>query len=334
MSATSQRRWTTATVIAAVDAADGVRKIVLEYRDPIRDPIEGSHLDVDVHIEGRTEVRSYSIVERDKANPRRLALGVHRALNSRGGSRYMHTLTAGMTLRTTQPLNSFPFRRTAGPVRFLAGGIGVTAVMSMAAAARARPAAPGSDYHLTYVGRAPSVMAFHDELAELHGEALTVHHSDTDGLFDVPTFVAGCPRESMLYLCGPIGLLDAVRTAWVGDGRALRDLRFETFGTTGNFPTESFTVTVPAQGLEVVVREDQSILEALEAAGAEMMFNCRKGECGLCQVDVRGVRGHIDHRDVFFSDQQHANGAKLCTCVTRIARATGAEAPAVTLHLP
>lgn len=334
MSATSQRRWVTATVVATVDAAEGVRKIVLEYPAPVREPIEGSHLDVDVHIEGRTEVRSYSIVEQDKTNPRRLILGVHRAANSRGGSRYMHILAAGMTLRTTQPLNSFPFRRTAGPVRFLAGGIGVTAVMSMAAAARARPPAPGSDYQFTYVGRSPSVMAFRDELADLHGDALTVHHSDTDGLFDVPAFVAACPRDSVLYVCGPIGLLDTVRSAWVNDGRALRDLRFETFGTTGKFPTAPFTVAVPAHGLEVVVREDQSILEALEAAGAEMMFDCRKGECGLCQVDVCSVRGQIDHRDVFFSDQQHMGGTRLCTCVTRIAPAADGEAPAVTLSLP
>src|SRR5690606_35207626 len=189
-------------------------------------------------------------------------------------------------------------------------------------------------YHFTYVGRSPEVMPFRDQLTQLHGEALTLHYSGTQGLFDVAGFVSDCPRDSVLYLCGPLGLLEAVRSAWAEDGRDLRDLRFETFGTTGRYPTGAFTVNVPEQGLKVLVRPDQSILEALEAAGAEMMFDCRKGECGLCQVDICSVRGRVDHRDVFFSDSQHVDGKRLCTCVTRIAAGDDGDKPSVTLSLP
>lgn len=333
MSATIQKQWTSATVLAISAAADGIARIELEYGRAIREPIEGSHLDVDVHIDGRTEVRSYSIVEQDPLDPRVLVLGVQLAPHSRGGSQYMHALRPGMKLRTTQPLNSFPYRTTAGSVRFLAGGIGVTAVMSMAAAARSHHAA-GGDYHFTYVGRSPSVMPFRDQLEKLHGSALSMHYSDMEGLFDVPAYIASCPRGCTLYMCGPLGLLEAVRTAWVADNRALRNLRFETFGTTGKYASVPFHVSVPDQGLEVLVRPDQSILEALEAAGAEMMFDCRKGECGLCQVDICEVRGLVDHRDVFFSDQQHNSGKRLCTCVTRIADEADGTVPSVTLSLP
>ena len=64
---------------------------------------------------------------------------------------------------------------------------------------------------------------------------------------------------------------------------------------------------------------NQSMLEALEAAGADLMYDCRKGECGLCEVRVAGLDGDIDHRDVFLSNRQHREGKRLCTCVSRIA---------------
>lgn len=60
------------------------------------------------------------------------------------------------------------------------------------------------------------------------------------------------------------------------------------------------------------------MLEALEAAGADMMFDCRKGECGLCEVDVLELTGDIDHRDVFYSERQQEASAKMCCCVSRV----------------
>ena len=60
------------------------------------------------------------------------------------------------------------------------------------------------------------------------------------------------------------------------------------------------------------------MLEALEACGADMMYDCRRGECGLCQVKVLDVQGAIDHRDVFLSDAQHEKNDRLQCCVSRI----------------
>ena len=61
------------------------------------------------------------------------------------------------------------------------------------------------------------------------------------------------------------------------------------------------------------------MLDALEAAGIEMIFDCRRGECGLCALDILEVDGIVDHRDVFFSDEEKAANRKLCTCVSRVA---------------
>jgi ferredoxin-NADP reductase len=328
---TAQKLWRTAEVLAVADAAEAVRRITLKMPSPVREPLEGAHLDVAVQVDGRTETRSYSVVSGD-TDPCVLHLGVQLAPASRGGSRYMHALRAGTTLRVTQPLNNFAFRRSRGPLRFLAGGIGVTALVSMAASAARSPAHP--DYTFTYVARRKSVMPFLNELTASHGEVLTLHTDEEHGRFNVAGFVADCPSETNLYVCGPIGMLEAVRAAWTADGRPDRLLRFETFGTAGKYPATPFMVHVPAEGLSVEVGRGQSILEALEGAGADVMFDCRKGECGLCQVDICEVRGVVDHRDVFFSDRQHQSCQRLCTCVTRIAATDDQPAPAVTLSLP
>ena len=65
--------------------------------------------------------------------------------------------------------------------------------------------------------------------------------------------------------------------------------------------------------------QNQTMLEALEAAGVEMIYDCRRGECGLCALDILEVDGIVDHRDVFFSDEEKAANGKLCTCVSRVA---------------
>ena len=75
---------------------------------------------------------------------------------------------------------------------------------------------------------------------------------------------------------------------------------------------------IPRLGLETTVSGDVSMLEALEACGADMMYDCRRGECGLCQVKVLDVQGVIDHRDVFLSDDQHQKNDRLQCCVSRI----------------
>src|SRR3712207_9518039 len=74
---------------------------------------------------------------------------------------------------------------------------------------------------------------------------------------------------------------------------------YTTLFRSGRFAPEAFTVRIPRLGLETLVPHDVSMLEALEACGADMMFDCRRGECGLCEVKVLDVEGVIDHRDVF-----------------------------------
>jgi vanillate O-demethylase ferredoxin subunit len=312
MGATSHRRWGKATVVDACEVARGVRQIVLEPAEPGPPPPPGSHIDVGVYVNGGSDLRSYSVVGTGPYG-NTLVLGVQLARQSRGGSAYMHTLRRGAQISVTQPLQNFPLTFGRPSYVLLAGGIGITALVAMGRALKNR----GADYRFVYGARSRELMAFLDELEDEHGDRLEVRVDDEGNRLDVEELVASCKPGTELYVCGPIAMLDAVRRAWAQAGRPPAALRFETFGSSGRFAPESFRVRIPRIGLEAVVPHDVSMLEALECAGADMMFDCRRGECGLCEVKVLDVQGVIDHRDVFFSDAQHEKGDRMCTCVSR-----------------
>lgn len=311
MAATNSEVWQRGTIVATTTIADGIRRIEIAPSQPAKaDP--GSHVDVMVRIDGRLEKRSYSVVE---ATPdgSAITISVFRAPASRGGSIAMQDLSVGDEIDLTQPLQNFPLRVGAESYVLLAGGIGITAIKHMAAALRGLKA----DYRLVYAGRTRTAMAYLDELLDLHGDRVQVHVDDEGTSLQVDDLIAGTSGETELYMCGPIRLMDAVRRAWGAAGRDLPNLRYETFGNSGWFDPEEFTVSIPRLGVEVVVPAGQSMLECLEGAGVDMMFDCRKGECGLCEVRVLELDGVIDHRDVFYSERQQNAATKMCCCVSR-----------------
>jgi ferredoxin-NADP reductase len=316
MAATSAKRWGRARVIDVREVAQHVRRVVLEPERLDVPAPPGSHIDIGVYVNGRADVRSYSVVGMSGYGTE-LVLGVQLARQSRGGSAFMHALRRGQEVSITQPLQNFPLNYGKPGYVLAAGGIGVTALVAMGKALKAR----GADYRFVYGARSRGLMAFLDELAAEHGDRLDLRIDDEGGSLDVAELVADVPDGGELYVCGPTPMLDAIKAAWARAGRRPADLRFETFGSSGRFAPESFTVRIPRLGLETLVPHDVSMLEALEACGADMMYDCRRGECGLCEVRVLDVDGVIDHRDVFLSDEQHRAGDRLQSCVSRVVSA-------------
>lgn len=301
--------WQRARVAAVEPAADGITRIVLATETPIR-PQPGSHADVRIDA---GDTRSYSIVD-TAPDGHSIVLGVQLSPTSRGGSRFMHSLRAGDQLDVAAPLQNFPLRVGAPRYVLLAGGVGITAIVAMAETLRRL----GADYRLIYVGRSQAVMAFLAELAEAHGDRLEIH-VDAEGTgLHVPTVISGIDSTTELYMCGPIRLMDAVRRSWADHGLPPANLRFETFGNSGWFDAEEFDVSIPRLGVETTVGADETLLEALERVGVEVMFDCRKGECGLCQIGIIEADSVVDHREVFFSAEQKAKSDRICACVSRV----------------
>jgi vanillate O-demethylase ferredoxin subunit len=307
-----QDAWLDATVESVRNVAAAVREITLRPAPDAPPYSPGSHINLRVLIDGRTDTRSYSLVGEPADGLYRIAVKAEAA--SRGGSRYMWSLRPGARLEITPPTNAFELAQGAPELLLIAGGIGITPLRGMAQRLRRS----GARFRLLYAARARSEMAYLAELTAELGEALQVFASDEGARIDLPGAVTALHPDGELYVCGPLRLLDGLRRVWAEAGRAPARLRYETFGSSGHFAPEAFTVRIPRLGREVAVAANSSMLEALEAAGVGVLADCRRGECGLCVMQVLAVDGRIDHRDVFLSAHQQARGDKICTCVSRV----------------
>ncbi|MCW5237475.1 PDR/VanB family oxidoreductase [Verminephrobacter eiseniae] len=313
--------WMQVEVRRIRDLTPTVREFELVYPErQVAAP--GSHVNVRVTIDGQPDKRSYSVVSGSEDGI--VTIAVKLLPESRGGSRFMWTLEPRMRLHATKPHSDFALSRGAPHYLLLAGGIGVTPVVAIARALNQL----GASVRMLYAARSRNELAYAEELGNILGERVAVFPADEGKMVDIAAEVAALPADGELYMCGPIGLLDAVRQEWALQKRPRSKLRFETFGSSGHHAATSFLVKIPRLNLEVVVAEDRSMLDALTSAGVEVLSECRRGECGLCAIDVLSVDGEIDHRDVFFSGEQRAQNKKVCACVSRVAGGTIVIEPA------
>lgn len=302
----------TATVVASRPVATDIVQIDLRPDDGETSFESGAHIDVEVTIDGRRETRSYSLVP---APAGCLRIAVKREAASRGGSAAMARLAAGERIAFSGPANDFPARFDGREKLLVAGGIGITPMISHARALAAR----GEPFRLVYAGRSRAAMAYADELVAEFGARVELRVSEAGERIDPTAEIARCDAGAVLWFCGPHRLLDDLRHAWTAAGRPELDFRFENFGGHAGETAASFVVAVPRHGIEVTVPADRSMLEALEAAGLDLMYDCRRGECGLCSLPVTAVEGGaIVHHDVFFSDHQKAEATRICPCVSRL----------------
>ena len=303
--ATGDAEWGGGTLQAVRDLTHDIRLFTIQPPPGFRPPTPGSHFQVLLPI----GVRSYSTIGGAADGLCRIA--VKRLPESRGGSAYMWQLKPGARLTVSQPRNLFALSRGRPDHLLVAGGIGITPLYGMALAL----AEAGARFHLVYGVRTAADAAFAAELRERIGARLEVVAGEP---VDLAARIAGLLPGGEMYVCGPIGMLEAAKREWRASGRPIEDLRFETFGNSGRFAAEAFTVRIPRRGVEVEVPANVTLLDALERAGIPMVSGCRKGECGICILPVLGLDGVLDHRDVFFSDEEHAAGDKLCACVSRV----------------
>ncbi|QDF36280.1 PDR/VanB family oxidoreductase [Bradyrhizobium symbiodeficiens] len=304
--------WIPATLVSTRDIAPGIREFLIrpDQFDATAYPV-GSHINVSVTIDGLPETRSYSLV--GEASSHGFKIAVRRADDSRGGSRYMWQLAPGARLDITQPASLLAVDWSRESYCLIAGGIGITPILGAAQALVRR----GVDITLHYAMRSRAEAAYLDDLAGMLGDRLVVHASDEGQRLDLGALFALLRQGTLSLFCGPMRMLDAARHAWIGAGHPLPDLRYETFGSSGTLPTEPFRVRLKGSNVELEIPRERSMLDVLNASGHDVMYDCKRGECGLCAIDVVEVDGEIDHRDVFFSDHQKECNQKICACVSR-----------------
>jgi vanillate O-demethylase ferredoxin subunit len=304
-------QWNWCMVDGVRDVAPAIREITLKPDAPIAPYPLGSHINVSLLIDGQPQIRSYSLVGERNATSYRIA--VRLAPDSRGGSRAMWALQPGARLEISNPSSLFDIDWARSNYCLIAGGIGITPIVGITGALNRK----NVDLHLHYAVKSRQDAAYLDEMSAMLDHRLTVHASDEGARLDLDATFRKLPGDAIAILCGPMRMLEAARRAWNDMGRPAADLRYETFGSSGLLPTTEFRVRLRNTGTEIVVPRNRSMLSALNDAGYEVISDCQRGECGICAIDVVGVEGEIDHRDVFFSDHQKRSNAKICPCVSR-----------------
>lgn len=280
----------------------------------------GAHLRVAVVLaDGRTDWRHYSLINLAPVagacdSPTDYLFAVRLEADGRGGSRHLHThVQAGDTLQVEAPKNDFPLQAGAPGVLLLAGGIGVTPLVSMAAQRRAE----GAPVRLVYAGRSRELMAFLPELQALLGDSLQVHADAEAGApLDLPALLDRLSADEALYVCGPKVMLDAVLAEAHARGWPPGRVHFELFtppvAEAGDRP---FEVVLARSGQAYAVAADQTLLECLIDHGCDPMFDCKRGECGVCATEV--LEGEIDHRDYVLTAREKAEGKVMHICISR-----------------
>ena len=302
----------TLTVDSATIVAEDVVSIVLS--DPSGADLPawtpGAHIDI-VLADGI--VRQYSLCS-DPADTKHYRIGVLKAPNSRGGSIAVHRdLTAGASVTVTGPRNHFELAPASNYI-FVAGGIGITPILTMIRAAEAA----GSTWTLLYGGRTTESMAYLDELEQYGDRVTLLPGAAIEPMLEELEARLGTPQaDTLIYTCGPEGLLQTMeKMSQPWPKGALHLERFTAKKIEGPEGGErEFDVVLSRAGKTIHVPANRSIFDAIQDAGISMMGSCKEGICGTCETFV--IEGIPDHRDSVLNDDEKASNETMMPCVSR-----------------
>lgn len=302
----TQARWEAEGVISLTLSATGGRTL------PEWQP--GAHIDVRLPS---GLVRQYSLC--GEPTDSSYTIAVLRETDGRGGSAEIHdTALLGREIRISAPRNHFQLE-PAGRCLFLAGGIGITPVLSMVR----RSVEHGVPWELHYGGRTATKMAFTETLRELAGTggALTVQADDREGPLPLGEIIADAAAGTAIYACGPAGMLQAVRDI-VESKRPDLELRTEQFTAGENPATEvgatdgasgPFEVELARTGETVSVQPGTSILDSVRELRPDVLSSCESGFCGTCETKV--LEGTPIHHDTILTERERARNTTMMICV-------------------
>jgi len=282
----------------------------------------GSH--IDLHLPNGM-IRSYSLLN-DPRERSRYVVAVNKDIAGRGGSRFIHeTIRVGDIVPISQPKNNFALRENAAHSVLIAGGIGITPLLSMIR----RLDALAASWELVYAARTRSAAAFLDDLSALRatsGAKLQLHFDQENSgrCLDLAAVVKSAPANADLYCCGPLPMLESFEAA-TADRPADR-VHVEYFKPKEQPAADGgFDVKLARTGRTIPVPAGETILDALLKAGIAVSYACMEGVCGTCETRI--VEGLPDHRDAFLSKDEQAAGTTMMICCS------GSKSPTLILDL-
>ena len=296
------RKWATSAGVAAFELSP-ISGVLPTFQP-------GAH--IDVHLPNGL-VRQYSITN-GPGETSCYRIGVKLEPDSSGGSICLHeTVREGDVLAISEPRNNFPLRRDSTRTILLAGGIGITPLLSMAQALKRM----GLRFELHCFVQSEDHIAFADVIEPL-GQSVVRHLglAPTDTVDEIRRLVAERNQFTHLYVCGPGPMLEAARHEAAAAGWPDEAVHFEYFKNTNEIDDSStFEVALARSALTVTVPSGTTILEVLRSNGVPMASSCEQGACGTCVATV--LEGEPDHQDVYLNESDHRAGDRIMTCVSR-----------------
>ncbi len=259
--------------------------------------------------------RKYSLcndpIERDH-----YVIAVKRDATGQGGSVSMvDRVRTGDEIRVAPPRNDFALKENRAGYIFIAGGIGITPILSMV---RHLHSTGGARFRLYYLSRSPETTAFLDELSgpQFRGQ-VKIHHDFGDPAKSLDLWpILEQAKGAHLYCCGPRSLMQAVRDMTGHWSSAA--VHFESFvdgASTHKADDRAFKVRLARSGDVVTVPADLSIMDAVRRHGHQVPSSCESGTCGTCKTKL--ISGDVDHRDLVLSDAERADHIMLCVSRAR-----------------
>jgi dimethylamine monooxygenase subunit B len=311
----------------------GVRRLTDRINEYLLTSLDGTPLPryepgahIELHLKSPVNgdfVRHYSLIGGDEMNndpASHYRIAVQREAHQRGSAFIHENLVPGSQLRISWPKNNFVLGRNDPHVLLIAGGIGITPIYAMLRSLARRK----RSFNVLYSGRTEAALAYRDEVMAIAGDRGTLHFSGdpaTDHL-DFVSLLQQQPAHTVIYICGPKPMLDAAYRAGEQLDWAADRIRSEQFGIASSADDCGFDVVLNRSGRTINVGRDTTILDALTAAGVDLLSDCRRGECGLCPLNVIRSDTAITHRDRYLSQAEKDEGKTLCLCVSRISGGT------------
>jgi len=272
---------------------------------PLPEFTAGSHVDVTLP---NGLVRSYSLLN-DSRERHRYVIAVLREEHGTGGSAWVHeSLKPGDVLSITAPQNRFEIDEGGDHNILIAGGIGITPLLSMAE----RFDELGIDFTLHYCTRSREETAFAERIEQRFPERHVFHHDGgvpARGI-DLQSLLGVREPGTHVYVCGPPGLIAAVRD--ITREWPQGTVHFELFGAVPvkKLENKPFEVHLKRRNVTLHVPADRSLLDVLIANDYGVRAICKDGYCGTCTT--RYLAGKVEHRDAVLDEGDRQTFMQVC----------------------
>ena len=274
--------------------------------------LAGTHLQVKVKLpDGSDANRHYSLLNNPEDRTS-YEIGVLKEAEGRGGSLYLHEhIHEGDVLEIQLPKNAFPMATDANHSILIAGGIGITPVLSMLYSL----AAKNHSFEIHYSARKFSGLAFRDRIEQIAGNKATFYASDANNgqRLDLKRLLATPKSNVHVYVCGPRSMINAVREISAEQEWPSSHIHFESFGVQPLPNDRPIRIHLAQSNKTIIVPAKNTILDSLLEAGVNVPHDCKRGECTMCTTRV--IEGEVDHRDLCLSSEEKKSS--MCVCVSR-----------------